>query len=598
MMTQFRPRRLEMFSILFLLLVSGACLETPTKPTPTAPLPGFDEPLQSDGVQILVQEARTRQNFQTYYLMTYADPPYIFYEVVLSIEGTDTPEQALEWGKQNLDLIYHDQVQDLELARWTIVGEDVEYKAGEKFEYRYSYFYKVLIDTDYEDYGLQLSSGEIIDLHPVYQLDEEPDIRPTADLSPGLGATINGEQNVANAPFATVGGGSRNQASATHTTVCGGELNVASAAYTSIAGGRENTANYFYATVGGGFANTASGRDSTIGGGSRNTASQHYATVGGGIQNLATGSNTSIAGGAYNQASELYATICGGTRNISSGYGALIAGGAGNLARGDFSTSTGGLNNQTTGDYSTISGGHGNRANGDYATIPGGANNLAGGDFSLAAGNRAIVHNDHPGVFLFADSSDLDFHSATPNEFAVRASGGVRLITSVEEDGEPLTGAVLPPGSGSWAMLSDRTVKTNLSTVDETQILQKLNQLTISEWSYLSQDASIRHIGPMAGDFYAAFGVGEDSHTINSVDADGIALVAIQGLYRQLKDKETEIENQQRRIDDLERRLAIIEKTQGNHFFPTFSAVLSICIIYFVLQRLKTVGKMHMFIKN
>jgi hypothetical protein len=48
--------------------------------------------------------------------------------------------------------------------------------------------------------------------------------------------------------------------------------------------------------------------------------------------------------------------------------------------------------------------------------------------------------------------------------------------------------------------------------------------MPIQRWNMKSQDASIRHIGPMAQDFHAAFAVGEDNRHINSVDADGVAL--------------------------------------------------------------------------
>ena len=61
-------------------------------------------------------------------------------------------------------------------------------------------------------------------------------------------------------------------------------------------------------------------------------------------------------------------------------------------------------------------------------------------------------------------------------------------------------------------------------------MLRKLARVPISTWSYRAQDDSIRHIGPMAQDFYRAFGVGESRRRIDSVDADGVALVAIQGL--------------------------------------------------------------------
>jgi hypothetical protein len=54
-------------------------------------------------------------------------------------------------------------------------------------------------------------------------------------------------------------------------------------------------------------------------------------------------------------------------------------------------------------------------------------------------------------------------------------------------------------------------------------------------WNYESQDASIRHIGPMAQDFKAVFGVGENERYITTVDADGVALAAIQGLNQKIE---------------------------------------------------------------
>ena len=61
-------------------------------------------------------------------------------------------------------------------------------------------------------------------------------------------------------------------------------------------------------------------------------------------------------------------------------------------------------------------------------------------------------------------------------------------------------------------------------------MLDKVAELPVSTWSYKAQGPDIRHIGPMAQDFTAAFGVGEDDRHITSVDADGVALAAIKGL--------------------------------------------------------------------
>ena len=41
----------------------------------------------------------------------------------------------------------------------------------------------------------------------------------------------------------------------------------------------------------------------------------------------------------------------------------------------------------------------------------------------------------------------------------------------------------------------------------------------------------------MAQDFYAAFGVGKNETTITTIDADGVALAAIQALHQQLQEE-------------------------------------------------------------
>jgi hypothetical protein len=85
--------------------------------------------------------------------------------------------------------------------------------------------------------------------------------------------------------------------------------------------------------------------------------------------------------------------------------------------------------------------------------------------------------------------------------------------------------------------LSDRNAKNSFSAVNPRQILETLMTLDIATWNYNGQDAGIRHIGPVAQEFYAAFGVGEDDRHITTVDADGVALASIQGLYQVMQDE-------------------------------------------------------------
>jgi hypothetical protein len=66
-------------------------------------------------------------------------------------------------------------------------------------------------------------------------------------------------------------------------------------------------------------------------------------------------------------------------------------------------------------------------------------------------------------------------------------------------------------------------------------------------------------MGPMAQDLYAAFGLGESDTAISTVDADGVALAAIQGLYQLSQEQDAQIGAQQKRIDDLEARVTALE---------------------------------------
>ena len=88
-------------------------------------------------------------------------------------------------------------------------------------------------------------------------------------------------------------------------------------------------------------------------------------------------------------------------------------------------------------------------------------------------------------------------------------------------------------------------------------MLAKIAGMPIREWNYKAQDAAIRHVGPTAQDFHAAFGLGEDPLRISTIDADGIALAAVQALEARTRgaDETLARENQElrKRIEALER---------------------------------------------
>lgn len=393
-----------------------------------------------------------------------------------------------------------------------------------------------------------------------------------------------GDLNWAMTQNATIGGGYSNTITGgqlvANNTIGGGVFNFNSGFAATIAGGHGNQAAGEWASMGGGGFNTAAARSATVSGGEYNVASGLRSTVGGGSYNLAAGYGTTIGGGGYNGTSTFSgnkaygtaSTIGGGYGNVTSGdagYGtiaggqvnqitataganlniATIGGGYNNKISQGGATIAGGNSNTASAFDSTIGGGINNTVSGNAATVPGGASNQALGYASFAAGQQAIA--DANGCFVFNDNTNATRSCFGPNRFIARASGGVWFFTSSDDS----AGVSVAAGSGSWSSISDRNVKANFETVDTRALVEKLAQIPISTWNYKTQDSSIRHIGPMAQDFAAAFGVGEDDKHITTVDADGVSLAAIQGLYQMVQEKD-------RRISQLESEVAQLKSGQ------------------------------------
>jgi hypothetical protein len=113
--------------------------------------------------------------------------------------------------------------------------------------------------------------------------------------------------------------------------------------------------------------------------------------------------------------------------------------------------------------------------------------------------------------------------------------------------------------TGSSATLSDRAAKTNVTQVESREVLQRLATMPISTWRYKKESPHVRHIGPMAQDFKATFEVGGSDKSIAFVDANGVNMAAIQGLYQMLQERDTQIADLRQQIADLTERLDQID---------------------------------------
>jgi len=397
--------------------------------------------------------------------------------------------------------------------------------------------------------------------------------------------------------------------------------------------------------------------------------------------------------------------LAGVRLNVGTGHllvGALgtIAGGEANTNEGAWATIAGGHFNVADGVNSSVGGGLQNTASGPASTVPGGENNLAAGSFSFAAGRRAKANHD--GTFVWADSTDADFSSATSNQFLIRAVAGVAINTNDpggktlmingpvgitgsnalefgadvpgkhsnagkigyqtlspdaldvvgagsnaasrkikfwSEGGatftgtgtnalvtlnnaldEPVSLALAAPYStwrigqnkppdapaafdsffvyqqtagatrllitdtgrvgigtnnpgyplhlgngayctegGVWSSVSDRNAKEDFRPVEPQEVLARVASLPITQWKYKVEPDGVKHLGPTAQDFHAAFGLGESDRAIGSVDADGVALAAIQGLNEIVRERDFEIRALKIKNQEMEQRLKALE---------------------------------------
>jgi hypothetical protein len=107
--------------------------------------------------------------------------------------------------------------------------------------------------------------------------------------------------------------------------------------------------------------------------------------------------------------------------------------------------------------------------------------------------------------------------------------------------------------TGTITPNSDRNLKTDFAVVDATAVLAQVAKLPIQQWRFKAEPKGVKHVGPMAQDFQSAFGLGEIPTAIATVDADGVALAAIQGLNQKLDEKDAEIQDLKQSIADLKK---------------------------------------------
>jgi hypothetical protein len=394
-----------------------------------------------------------------------------------------------------------------------------------------------------------------------------------------FGVVGGGAWNTNYANWGTLGGGSLNTIGDSGSTfdgevstVCGGQENLANGYCATVVGGIQNQATGVGAFVGGGgadiaynYGNNASGISSVVGGGEGNTASGTNSTIPGGYANLASGKYSFAAGQnaqAQNQGAFVWADSQSSTFSSTANNQFLIR-------------AAGGVGINTTTPSSTLEVNGDTRIDGNRLLLlasSGGTNDGLGygtGDLPRIGAAGPFLYGYTGGALgaigpnTICLSWDASGNVAVSNNLTT-ASLNVRTASSLLSYVGIGTAAnpsyLLKVGSGgaycngtTWVNGSDRNTKQNFDQVDPREVLAKVSALPITEWQYKLEDADTKHIGPMAQDFHAAFGLnGSDDKHISTVDEGGVALAAIQGLNQKLAEKDAQIQNLEKKLDDLQ----------------------------------------------
>jgi hypothetical protein len=386
-------------------------------------------------------------------------------------------------------------------------------------------------------------------------------------------------------------GGTQNSVGAGSSASLGGSLNsLSSGGRSVIVGGLENTVTNSDNAIVGGESNTVTSDQGGVAvGGTRNTVSGQFAATVGGADLVAAG-NRSVAMGRRAKALHNGTFIFGdGTDADFSTTGAntfvIRAGGgvgigtaspseqlhvqgntrvtgsvlAGDLAVDSTTLTVDPLNNRV---------GIGTAAPEVPLSVVGTNNIMARLSSNATNGTWLDLVNASTGGGTWSIISTGSGNSEGEGNFLLRSNGSVRQFVSgtngftglgrstaafplqVGTNGTNGNGAHVTAG-GSWTNGSSREFKEGFDPVEPAEVLAKLMTLPITRWRYKGSNEG-DHIGPVAEDFHAAFGTGKDPQYITTVDADGVALVAIKALKQ-------ENDSLRQKNADLEARLARIE---------------------------------------
>jgi hypothetical protein len=260
-----------------------------------------------------------------------------------------------------------------------------------------------------------------------------------------------------------------------------------------------------------------------------------------------------------------------GETNSTADNAIAVLGVVNPTAAGDHSVAVKGINNDTSllgcGVCGTPIGVWGEQAKngfGVYGFAPDGV-----GVYGNSNSGTGVYAQSSSGVGVSGNSSSNDgvsgsstsgkaVHGTSAGGYAGYFDGKVKVTGLLEADG----------GCTGCTMTSDRNLKANFSAINPRFVLNRLAAIPIRAWNYKSDEPTVRHIGPTAQDFRTAFNLGVDDKHIDMVDANGVTMAAVQGLYQMMlekektnREKDVKIEQLSQQVERLQARLAQVERT-------------------------------------
>ncbi len=351
-------------------------------------------------------------------------------------------------------------------------------------------------------------------------------------------------------------GGSDNTAAGDRSVVVGGNDNDALGGNSVVVGGHSHESDGAHGVIVAGHSNEISSNVAATLGGTHNSVTGLRAVAIGGIESTAGGTNSAVIGAEDGQATGDGSFIAGsGTYGDSDGHRATewnsaVVGGSANTASALDAGVMVGFQNTADEMNAFIGGGFDNVAGGANSFIAGGAENKTGGLNTFAAGEQARAVHDNS--FVWSDgSAEEGLETTADGQFVVSAAGAVQFISGETRD----TGVELAPGGSGWQSISDRDAKKAIEAVEPVEVLDRVMELPVSEFSYKSQDTDTRHMGPMAQDFHSLFDLGEDELRISPMNLAGISLAAVQGLNEELQARDDEISALRAELEEMRQAL-------------------------------------------